>query len=108
MLIRTSSGKGLLGALAFLLSVALAHQPVHDPNRLIQPDGVTAQPFQLHHRIPLARVLSRLAQRLQVAGSNRCHNSKAVHRAYAKRALVKIPSLEEYEQKAAAKVEAVT
>ncbi|MEI7733679.1 MAG: tyrosine-type recombinase/integrase [Verrucomicrobiota bacterium] len=30
------------------------------------------------------------------------HNSKAVHRAYAKRALVKIPSLEEYEQKAAA------
>ena len=29
------------------------------------------------------------------------HNSKAVHRAYAKRALVKIPSLEEYENKAA-------
>jgi integrase len=28
------------------------------------------------------------------------HNSKAVHRAYAKRALVKIPSLEEYEQRA--------
>jgi integrase len=27
------------------------------------------------------------------------HNSKAVHRAYAKRALVKIPSLEEYEQR---------
>ena len=26
------------------------------------------------------------------------HNSKAVHRAYAKRALMKIPSLEEYEQ----------
>jgi integrase len=35
------------------------------------------------------------------------HNSKAVHRAYAKRALMKLPSLEEYEQKAAAKVEAV-
>jgi integrase len=31
------------------------------------------------------------------------HNSKAVHRAYAKRALVKIPSLEEYEQNAADK-----
>jgi integrase len=30
------------------------------------------------------------------------HNSKAVHRAYAKRALMKIPSLEDYEQKAAA------
>jgi integrase len=28
------------------------------------------------------------------------HNSKAVHRAYAKRALVKVPSLEEYEAKA--------
>lgn len=35
------------------------------------------------------------------------HNSKAVHRAYAKQALMKIPSLEEYERKAAAKVEAV-
>jgi hypothetical protein len=30
------------------------------------------------------------------------HNSKAVHRAYAKRALMKIPSLEEYEQRATA------
>jgi len=29
------------------------------------------------------------------------HNSKAVHRAYAKRALVKIPSLEDYEKRAA-------
>jgi integrase len=27
------------------------------------------------------------------------HNSKAVHRAYAKRALMKIPSLEDYEQR---------
>jgi hypothetical protein len=34
------------------------------------------------------------------------HNSKAVHHAYAKRALVKIPSLEEYEQKAVEKAEA--
>jgi integrase len=31
------------------------------------------------------------------------HNSKAVHRAYAKRALMKIPSLEDYEERAAAK-----
>ena len=30
------------------------------------------------------------------------HNSKAVHRAYARRALMKIPSLEEFEQRAAA------
>jgi integrase len=33
------------------------------------------------------------------------HNSKAVHRAYAKRALMKIPSLEDYEQRAATKAE---
>jgi hypothetical protein len=33
------------------------------------------------------------------------HNSKAVHRAYAKRALMKIPSLEDYEQRANATVE---
>jgi hypothetical protein len=33
------------------------------------------------------------------------HNSKAVHRAYAKRALMKIPSLEDYEQQVAAKVD---
>jgi integrase len=31
------------------------------------------------------------------------HNSKAVHRACAKHALMKLPSLEEYEQQAAAK-----
>jgi hypothetical protein len=35
------------------------------------------------------------------------HNSKAVHRAYAKRALMKIPSLEDYEQRAAMKAEPV-
>jgi integrase len=29
------------------------------------------------------------------------HNSKAVHRTYAKRALMNLPSLQEYEQKAA-------
>jgi integrase len=29
------------------------------------------------------------------------HNSKAVHRAYAKRALMKLPSLQEYEEQAA-------
>jgi hypothetical protein len=33
------------------------------------------------------------------------HNSKAVHRAYAKRALMKIPSLEDYEERAATKAE---
>ena len=33
------------------------------------------------------------------------HNSKAVHRAYAKRALMKIPSLEDYEHRAAMQAE---
>jgi len=36
------------------------------------------------------------------------HNSKAVHRAYAKRALMKIPSLEDYEQRAAMQTEPTT
>ncbi|MEI8291375.1 MAG: hypothetical protein WCH99_18045 [Verrucomicrobiota bacterium] len=40
------------------------------------------------------------------AVENLGHNSKAVHRAYAKRALVNIPSLEDYEKEAAAKGEA--
>lgn len=46
------------------------------------------------------------AERAKTAGmperfamENLGHNSKAVHRAYAKRALVKIPSLEEYEKR---------
>ena len=34
------------------------------------------------------------------AMENLGHNSKAVHRAYAKRALMKIPSLEDYEVQA--------
>ena len=34
----------------------------------------------------------------------RGHNSKAVHRAYAKRALMKIPSLEDYERQAAVEI----
>jgi hypothetical protein len=33
------------------------------------------------------------------------HNSNAVHRAYAKGTLMKIPSLEDYEQRAAEQVE---
>ena len=36
------------------------------------------------------------------------HNSKAVHRAYAKRALMKIPSLEDYEQRASTKTNLTT
>jgi hypothetical protein len=33
------------------------------------------------------------------------HNSKAVHRAYAKRALMKIPSLEDYEHRVATQIQ---
>ncbi len=51
------------------------------------------------------------AKRAKVAGmperfamENLGHNSKAVHRAYAKRALVKIPSLQDYEDKLVKKV----
>jgi integrase len=36
------------------------------------------------------------------------HNSKAVHRAYAKRALMKIPSLEDYKQRARTKANLTT
>jgi integrase len=36
------------------------------------------------------------------------HNSKAVHRAYARRALVKIPSLQEYEERAATNTAAIS
>jgi hypothetical protein len=36
------------------------------------------------------------------------HNSKAIHRAYAKKAIIIAPSLEEYEAKAAAQPNAVT
>jgi hypothetical protein len=36
------------------------------------------------------------------------HNSKAVHRAYAKRALMKIPSSEDYEKQAVVKVTPAT
>ena len=36
------------------------------------------------------------------------HNSKAVHRAYAKRALMKLPSLEDHERQATSKTEIAT
>jgi hypothetical protein len=47
------------------------------------------------------------AERAKTAGmperfamENLGHNSKAIHRAYAKKALIKIPSLQEYEERA--------
>ena len=57
--------------------------------------------------LSLLKSANGLAERAKIAGmlperfamENLGHNSKAVHRAYAKRALMKIPSPEEYEQK---------
>lgn len=54
------------------------------------------------------------AERAKVAGPERFaqealgYNSKAVHRAYTKRALMKIPSLEDYEKQTGAEAELTT
>jgi len=53
-------------------------------------------------RTKIARYPERFAQ--EALG----HNSKAVHRAYAKRALMKIPSLEQYEKAATEKLKLTT
>ena len=67
------------------------------------------------HGITLHSYRYAWAERAKSAGmperfamENLGHNSKAVHRAYAKRALVKIPSLEDYEQQAVEKVGALS
>src|ERR1039457_3617256 len=67
--------------------------------RQLQIQGVTLHSYRYAwaERAKTARYPERFAQ--EALG----HNSKAVHRAYAKRALVKIPSLEDYEERAATK-----
>lgn len=66
--------------------------------RLLGIKGVTLHSYRYAwaERARVAGMPERFAQ--EALG----HNSKAVHRAYAKRALVKVPSLEEYETKEAA------
>jgi integrase len=66
--------------------------------RLLGIKGVTLHSYRYAwaERARVAGMPERFAQ--EALG----HNSKAVHRAYAKRALVKVPSLEEYEAKGAA------
>jgi integrase len=61
----------------------------------LQIDGVTLHSYRYAwaERAKAAGYPERFAQ--EALG----HNSKAIHRAYARRALVKIPSLEEYESK---------
>lgn len=48
--------------------------------------------------VQIARAYAAIPKRYAMAALG--HNSKAVHRAYAKRAAVEVPSLEEYEQRA--------
>ncbi len=64
--------------------------------RILQIEGVSLHSYRYAwaERAKTAGMPERFAQ--EALG----HNSKAVHRAYAKRAKVKIPSLEEYEQQA--------
>jgi integrase len=67
--------------------------------RLLELKGISLHSYRYAwaERAKMAGMPERFAQ--EALG----HNSKAVHRAYAKRALVKIPSLEDYENQAAAK-----
>jgi integrase len=67
--------------------------------RQLQIEGVTLHSYRYAwaERAKVAGYPERFAQ--EALG----HNSKAVHRAYAKRALMKLPSLQEYEERAALK-----
>jgi hypothetical protein len=62
-------------------------------------------PFTTFHRLELRNAPKTCGMPERFAQEALGHNSNAVHRAYAKQALMKIPSLEDYEQLAAAKVE---
>ena len=64
--------------------------------RLLKLEGISLHSYRYAwaERAKVAGMPERFAQ--EALG----HNSKAVHRAYAKRALVKVPSLEEYEKQA--------
>ena len=64
-------------------------------SKLLKIEGISLHSYRYAwaERAKVAGMPERFAQ--EALG----HNSKAVHRAYAKHALVKIPSLEEYEQK---------
>jgi integrase len=65
--------------------------------KLLNIEGISLHSYRYAwaERAKIAGMPERFAQ--EALG----HNSKAVHRAYAKRALVKIPSLEDYERKEA-------
>ena len=65
--------------------------------RQLSIEGVTLHSYRYAwaERAKVAGMPERFAQ--EALG----HNSKAVHRAYAKKALMKIPSLEDYEHRTA-------
>jgi hypothetical protein len=62
---------------------------------------MTAQKFHLILHLTSNKGAERAGYPERFAQEALGHNSKAVHRAYAKRALMKIPSLEDYERRAA-------
>src|SRR5258706_12220908 len=62
-----------------------------------------------YHRLnPIATVSSFLRMPGTICAGGLGHNSKAVHGAYAKRALMKIPSLQDYEERMAIKTKAIS
>jgi integrase len=61
------------------------------------------QPFDKGYRHAWAERAKAVGYPERFAKEALGHNSKAVHRAYAKKALMRIPSLEDYEQRAAMK-----
>ena len=86
-----------------------AREPCRDPKTVWSSEFRVRQVERLRINRRAASYRYAWAERALTAGyperfamENLGHNSKAVHRAYAKRALVKIPSLEDYEERAAA------
>jgi len=98
-LLKDLPGEGML--FPYLASVRTGDRATEFGQRCRQLDirGVTLHSY----RYAWAERAKSAGMPERFAMENLGHNSKAVHRAYAKRALVKIPSLEEYEKNAAAK-----
>ncbi len=79
----------------------------HRPLAIVEAKNLPETRWQVNARRPIMPIASRKSTALpeRFAQEALGHNSKAVHRAYAKRALMKIPSLEDYEKRIAAKNE---
>jgi len=68
ILFSNTSNKSHFRFLAPLLHVHLLNLLFHDANGLVQPLRVTTHPLDFHGRKPFARILLRLAQRLEMSG----------------------------------------